>query len=286
LEREEALLDRLDQSSPQGRWQGLARALPSQRRQREDRAAYEAALFGHADVAGKLQRRLGAPGLKARLKRALGGAPEALGLEAWLAAPVSLPWRHLWRGRLEGKATGLLVAGAPLDGAGLKEAAQALQSEPDVLYVDQLAEVAQVLHGLRVSLTWALALGAGLVALILGLWLRRRAWAALLPTLAGAVVALAALGYAGLPLNLFALLGLILLLGAGIDFGIYTQAGGKQGLPNFVAVNLAAVTNIAAVGVLAWSHTAALRAFGLVMAVGSLAAWLLAPCFSIDGKEG
>ena len=79
-----------------------------------------------------------------------------------------------------------------------------------------------------------------MVALVLALWLRRRAWAAGLPTLVGAVAALAALGYAGLPLNLFALLGLILLLGAGIDFGIYTQAGGKQGLPNFVAVNLAA----------------------------------------------
>jgi predicted exporter len=285
LERQEALLARLDQASPQGRWQGLARVLPSQRRQREDRAAYEAALFGAGDVAGQLQRRLGAPGLKARLKKAQGPPLQPLGLDAWLAAPLSQPWRHLWRGSVDGQATGLLVAGAPLEGAALGSAADALKAEPGVLYVDQLAEVTQVLHGLRVSLTWALALGAGLVALVLALWLRRKAWAAGLPTLAGAVAALAALGYAGLPLNLFALLGLILLLGAGIDFGIYTQAGGRQGLPNFVAVNLAAVTNIAAVGVLAWSHTAALRAFGLVMAVGSLAAWLLAPCFSDDGKE-
>jgi predicted exporter len=286
LEREEALLQRLDQASPQGRWQGLARALPSQRRQREDRAAYEAALFGPGDVAGRLQRRLGAPGLKARLKRALGPAPQPLGLDAWLAAPVSQPWRHLWRGVEGGQATGLLVAGAPLEGAALAEAADALKGQAGVSYVDPLGEVTEALHGLRISLSWALGLGAALVALALALWLRRRAWAAGLPTLAGVVAALAAVGYAGLPLNLFALLGLILLLGAGIDLGIYTQAGGRQGLPNFVAVNLAAVTNIAAVGVLAWSHTAALRAFGLVMAVGSLAAWLLAPCFSGDGKEG
>jgi len=279
LEREEGLLEALDAASPQGRWQGLARALPSQRRQREDRAALEAALFGRADVAGRLQRRLQAPGLKARLRRALGPAPQPLGLDAWLAAPLSRPWRHLWRGSIDGQATGLLVAGAPLQGAALAAAAAALQGRPGVTYVDQVAEVTEVLHGLRLSLTWALIGGSLLVALALAWWLRRRAWAALLPTVAGALAALAALGYAGEPLNLFALLGLILLLGAGIDFGIYTQAGGRRALPNFVAVNLAAVTNIAAVGVLAWSHTEALRAFGLVMAMGSLAAWLLAPCF-------
>jgi predicted exporter len=83
----------------------------------------------------------------------------------------------------------------------------------------------------------------------------------------------------GLPFNLFALLGLILLLGTGIDFGIYLQAAGPRLRSSFVAVNLAAVTNIAAVGVLAFSGTAALRSFGLVLAVGAGVAWLSAPCF-------
>lgn len=286
LRREEGLLDVLDRASPQGRWQGLARMLPSRRRQRDDRAALRRALFGTLDLAGRLQRRLGAPGLKARLRRELDRAPSPLGLKTWLAAPISAPWRYLWRGEISGQATGLLVAGAPLEGAALGSAQAALQGQDGVVFVDQLAEVTAVLAGLRRDLSVALLAGGLWVALALGWWLRRRAWAALLPTLAGVLAALAALGYAGLPLNLFALLGLLLLLGAGIDFGIYMQAGGRGGRANFVAVNLAAVTNIAAVGVLAWSHTAALRGFGLVMAVGSAVAWLLAPCFSDAKREG
>jgi predicted exporter len=96
--------------------------------------------------------------------------------------------------------------------------------------------------------------------------------------LVGAAAALGALGLAGLPVNLFVLLALLLLLGTAVDFGIYSQDGGAR-LSSFVAVQVAALTNIAAVGVLAFSGTPALRAFGLVLGVGALAAWLSAPCF-------
>jgi len=151
-------------------------------------------------------------------------------------------------------------------------------SSTGVQYVDQLQAVGDLLGELRRLLGWMLLAGTAAIFLILGLRFGSAAMAAALPTVIGAVVALGALGWSGLPLNLFVLLALLLLLGTAVDFGIYTQDGGGR-LSSFVAVHVAALTNIAAVGVLAFSGTPALRAFGLVLAVGALGAWLCAPCF-------
>jgi predicted exporter len=149
---------------------------------------------------------------------------------------------------------------------------------PGVQYVDQLQAVGGVLGALRRLLAWMLAAGTLVVFALLVWRLQAAAFAAMIPTLIGALLALGALGWAGLPLNLFVLLALLLLLGTAVDFGIYMQDGGGR-LSSFVAVQVAALTNIAAVGVLAFSGTPALRAFGLVLGVGALGAWLCAPCF-------
>lgn len=284
LVREEALLECLDRDPGSGRWTGVARLVPSSARQRADRHALEEALAGPHGVALRLQRRLGAPGLARRLRRALGTA-DPLTPALWLASPVSRPYRYLWLGPRDGVWSGLVVADGPIEAPGLARARAAAAGTDGVLYVDQLEEVTAVLAGLRRSLSWALAAGALVVLGLVLLGLGRAAPAALAPTALGGLAALAALGWAGLPFNLFALLGLILLLGTAIDFGIYVQAGGRRPLAAFVAVNLAALTNIAAVGVLAFSGTMALRSFGLVLAVGAGVAWLCAPCFSHDERE-
>ena len=279
LRLEEAALDRLDRDPQAGPWMGVSSMLPSESRQLDDRAALASALFGKDDVAGRLQRALAAPGLKAGLKRSMANPPPPLAPETWLANPVSAPYRHLWRGARDGVWYGLLVSNAPADPVAASRAQVDLAGLAGMQYVDQLQEVTQVLARLRQVLSWALAGGAALVLLLLWLALRRGALAAALPTALGAVAALGALGWMGLPFNLFALLGLMLLLGTGIDFGIYLQAGQERACSSFVAVNLAALTNIAAVGVLAFSGTEALRSFGLVLAVGAGVAWMTAPCF-------
>jgi predicted exporter len=96
----------------------------------------------------------------------------------------------------------------------------------------------------------------------------------------GVAAGLGALGFSGLPLNLFALLALALILGMGIDYGIFIQESRRHRASALVAINLGAATNMIAFGMLAFSTTPALKAFGLVLGAGLGVAWLTAPCFS------
>ncbi|MCB0334797.1 MAG: hypothetical protein KDD62_00785, partial [Bdellovibrionales bacterium] len=81
---------------------------------------------------------------------------------------------------------------------------------------------------------------------------------------------------AGLPINVFVLLGLILVFGVGIDYSIFLNSGENQERV-FLGNLLSAATSIAAFGLLAFSEISMLRSFGLTLSVGILVAILLAP---------
>jgi len=279
LRREEALRDALAGSGAP-LWQAASAFVPSLDRQRADREALRTALFGPAALAGRLESAAGQPGLRRRLLRSLDAPEPALTPEDWLKDPVSTPWRRLWLPQADGSVESLLLPGPGLAQERLAALAPLAARVPGAQYVDQIESVAGLLGELRRLLALVLVAGGALVCGLLALRLGwRAAAAAAAPAALGSALALGALGWLGLPLNLFALLGLLLLLGTAVDFGIYMQDGGQR-LSSFVAVHVAALTNIAAVGVLAFSSTPALRAFGLVLAVGCLAAWLSAPCFA------
>jgi len=277
LEREEALRDALAAAgSPP--WTAVSDFVPSLARQASNRAALRRALFGPPHLAKRLAAALGQASWPDHLQRDLARHAAPLSPEAWLTDPVSLPWRYLWLPQADGSVESLVLPGPSLSQAESGRLAPLARSLPGVQYVDQLQAVGNVLGALRRLLAWMLAAGTLVVFALLVWRLRAAAFAAMIPTVIGALLALGALGWAGLPLNLFVLLALLLLLGTAVDFGIYMQDGGGR-LSSFVAVQVAALTNIAAVGVLAFSGTPALRAFGLVLGVGALGAWLCAPCF-------
>ncbi len=283
LEREEALRAALDRAGAPGST-AVSVFVPSLRRQAESRAAVEKALFGRAALARRLARALGAPSLARRLARALDRPGPRLDPESWLADPVSAPWRGLWlRGPGYGWAS-VVAPGPGLTPSRLAGLGPALARLAGVAYVDPVGSATDLMRGLRWRLAWVLAAGTLLVGAVLAVSLGSRAWGALLPFAYGGLAGLGALGWSGQPLNLFSLLALLLLLGTAVDFGIYTQASGRS-LSSFVAVPVAALVNVAAVGVLAFSGTPALRGFGLVLSVGILAAWACAAALA-PGRPG
>ncbi len=215
---------------------------------------------------------------KVRAQLAQAGAP--LSIDAFLKVPASEPWRHLWLGKVEGGYASI-VALRGMQYAAIPLLAQAGEGMPGVQWVDKVSEISSVLGRYRVYMG-AVVLGAYLV--VFGLLLpryRRRTWRVLAPTALASVAALALLGYLNLPLQLFHVLALMLLLGVGVDYGIFMQEHpDRRNNTPWLAVGLSAANTILSFGLLALSKTAALQAFGLTMLIGTALVWLLSPCFA------
>ncbi|HKP94984.1 MAG TPA: MMPL family transporter [Fibrobacteria bacterium] len=294
LEREEKLLAALAAADPAGATAvAVSVFVPSRARQESDAALLRSSLDGAARAGKRLADDLGAPELADSLRLALRRESRPVTVAEWLADPVSTPFRYLVRGAREGGGADAYATVVPvpaavrLDLAGLRALAQG--AGPGVVVVDQIQEVTDTLAFLRRHLVWVLCIGSGIVLGALILLFRNRAWGAAAPAALGVAAGLGSLGWSGLPVNLFALLALALILGMGIDYGIFVQESRRDGAARaaaLVAINMGAASNMLAFGMLVFSTTPALRAFGLVLAVGLGVAWLTAPCFAVlPGEE-
>jgi predicted exporter len=98
---------------------------------------------------------------------------------------------------------------------------------------------------------------------------------------------MALLGLNGQGVQLFHVLALMLLLGVGIDYGIFLQEEPSRRDPiAWLAVVLSALGTILSFGLLGLSRTPALRSFGLTMLIGTMTVWFLAPCFAGAKQRG
>ncbi|ABF11251.1 MMPL family transporter [Cupriavidus metallidurans] len=227
--------------------------------------------------------------IRARVASAVGGsiappAPSAragdavLTLPAWLANPVSETPRHLWLGREgNGFASVMLLRGldhvSAIDGI-----AASVRQVPGAEWVDRVADISFLLHHYRVLMSWFLLAGAVGVALLLWWRYGRSGWRALVPTLLAAAFSVAVLGWTGVPLQLFSVLALALLLGVGVDYGIFLLEHPGDGV-SWTAIVLGAASTLLAFGLLALSSTPALHAFGATMLSGVGAVWVMSPWF-------
>ena len=100
------------------------------------------------------------------------------------------------------------------------------------------------------------------------------------------VATLALLGLAGQSLQLFHVLALMLLLGVGVDYGIFFKDHpGRSDPVGWLAVGLSALSTLLSFGLLSLSRTPALQAFGLTMLIGTVAVCLIVPCFGYEKRQ-
>lgn len=270
LEREEALKQRLETAIAQAGIAGYAAVsdwLPSIRRQRED-----AALTARAETQVLT-------GVNAALGESLVRPPvqsAALTPQAWLASAASAPARQLWLGESQGEWMTVVLLHGVHSASQLPVLSAAAQGLDGVRWVDKSAEVSGLLGRYR----WAMSalLVAGHVAVFAALWwrYRRAAWRAWLPTALATLLTLACLGWLGEPLRLPNVLALLLLLGIGVDYGIFLLEHDGDGAA-WLAVVLGAASTWLAFGLLALSATPALHAFGLTLLIGILLVWMASP---------
>ena len=271
LAREEALKARLDPLVRQGVITGYSAVsdwVPSPARQQADAQLT-------ARVESEVLRGVGQALGEDLVRPAFTAGP--LTLAAWLASPASMAGRNLWLGEVGG-ATASVVMLRGLQGASvLPQLAAAGEGLEGVRWVDKVADISSLLGRYRVAMSVLLVAGHGLVFFLLWLRFRRQAWRAWLPTAMATVLTLALLGWLGQPLQLFNVLALLLLLGIGVDYGIFLLEHEGDGSA-WLAVVLGAGSTWLAFGLLGLSSTPALRAFGLTLLFGIALVWVLSPC--------
>lgn len=261
LEREEALAARLDALVKEDvltGYEAVSSWVPSPRRQAEQQAVFTRARDGVLE----------------RLKDELEDAPTApaaspaLKVETVLKTSLGEALRPLWMADAS-----VVLVHAP-SRERLADLA-ALSSLPGVRFVDRTADLSSVMGRWRVGMSELLVVGY--LVIFAALWWRFRgdAWRAVLPTALASVVALAVVGALGAPLTLFHVLALWLLLGMGVDYGIFLQE--QEGGEAWVAVGLGAVSTLLSFGLLAVSTTPAIHAFGVTLGVGVAFVWLITP---------
>ncbi|AGC44615.1 hypothetical protein MYSTI_03303 [Myxococcus stipitatus DSM 14675] len=205
--------------------------------------------------------------------------------EQLLASPASAAIRQQWLGAMGDQHFSIVMLrglDAPSLLPHLAEAARGLEG---VRWVDKTQEISGLLERYRELMGGLIVLGYVAVLLLLVTRFRRQAWRAWLPTVVGTLFTLAVFGWVGEPLQLFSVLGLMLLLGMGVDYGIFMLEHPGEGSA-WLAVALAGVSTLLSFGLLGLSATPALRSFGLTMLLGEVAIWLLTPCCRLPaGKD-
>jgi predicted exporter len=284
LQREEALKRRLDPLVAKGSisgYQALSNWVPSQKTQAERRALVETRLLGEGGPLALVAKAIDEDSAWVAATRAhLLEQHGALNVDGFLKSPPGEPWRHLWLGETGGvhasvvALRGMAFATAP-------EVSKAAADLEGVQWVDKVGEISSVLGRYRQYMGAVVLAAYVLVFALLYPRYRSSAWRVLAPTALASALALAVLGIAGMPLQLFHVLALMLLLGVGVDYGIFMQerAGGHDATP-WLAVGLSAANTILGFGLLGLSKTPALQAFGLTMLVGATLVWLIVPCFT------
>jgi predicted exporter len=294
LLREEALKRRLDALVSQGDiagYQALSNWVPSGQAQAARLRLVEDKLLTADGPLAQLAREIGEDaGWHAATAAHLRALAAPLTLDAFLKTPASEPWRHLWLGEIEGVHASI-VGLRGMRYASIPALARAAEGLEGVQWVDKVGGISSVLGRYRAYMGWVVLGAYAVVFAVLLPRYRGRTWRVLAPTAAASVLTLALLGFAGQSLQLFHVLALMLLLGVGVDYGIFLQEEATHKQPSkssdapWLAVGLSAASTILSFGLLGLSGTPALQAFGLTMLAGTALVWLVAPCFVVTKEE-
>ena len=152
----------------------------------------------------------------------------------------------------------------------------------DVHYVDQKEILAGVYEGYRRSTTRMVTLGASVVYLVLLLRFRSplRALFAFLPAALAATGTLGLFGLFGEPVSVVSAVSLLVILGMGVDYGIFSvDSAGSESSQGATLSSLlvSCITSVFVFGILALSGQPVLRAIGLTTGIGVLLALFLSP---------
>ena len=290
LRREETLKQRLDklvEAKLISGYQAVSNWVPSLRTQEVRRAVVDERLLNGAGALPVLSRRIGSDDIWiAATRERLSKSGEKLTPEEFLSTSAGASVRHLWLGPVSGGyATVVALRGVSAQSLPrLREAGSGLEG---IEWVDRVGAISEILARYRTYMSWVVLFSYVAVYALLYRRYRGATWRVVAPTALASIAAMALLGLNGQGVQLFHVLALMLLLGVGIDYGIFLQEEPSRRDPiAWLAVVLSALGTILSFGLLGLSRTPALRSFGLTMLIGTMTVWFLAPCFAGAKQRG
>jgi predicted exporter len=239
------------------------------------------ALAQSPELAKRLDAAMKAAGFRpdttAAFGKALGQPTAPIGIDAFADGPLE-PLFHGFRVKTPERTLILTRLWGVTDAAALEKRVDTI---PGTMYFDQAQYFGDVYASFRRRVMAIIAGSLVLVFLILFARYRdlRESLASFLPAIFAAATTLAVLSLVGVTLNLLHVLGLLLILSMGVDYGVFVvEAQRKQDATNaMVGITLSCVTTVLSFGLLAMSSIPALRALGTTAAIGITLSFLLTP---------
>ncbi|MDN2656841.1 hypothetical protein OW493_10310 [Cobetia sp. 14N.309.X.WAT.E.A4] len=295
LQALEGTFQQLNAQQQLGHWASLAQQLPTFAQQQANLGAMR------ERTRTLLPQVLSTAGLPAALLTRAEQAIESahpLRPADWVTLPAGEMGQRLW---LDSRTAAIgIVRFGDVTAEGSAALVRLAAGDDRLEYVDQVARLSTTLGSIRSEMAWLVSAAVVVISLLLALRYRRSTWRALLPPLGGLVLTLSALTLAGVGLNLFHLLGLLLVLGIGLDAGIFCAEhparSAEKGNParsaekdrsgdtasrasqaSLLAISLSCASSLLAFGLLSFSQTPALAALGLACLLGLTATWCLVP---------
>ncbi|MCK5881340.1 MAG: MMPL family transporter [Sinobacterium sp.] len=211
--------------------------------------------------------------------------------QAWL--DLSPAVQQQWLGNLEGGSDSYFSV---IQLAGLTDstALRVLADNHDGVYwVNQAEDVSSLFSDFRQTASFLVSLALCFIVLA---WSWRyglnQSIAIMVAPVISIGMALAVVAYLGEPLNLFHILGLIIVLGMGADYSVFlleskrliekNEADIQSLRATLIAITLSALTSCLSFGLLSLSATAAVHAFGISILIGIATAVLVSPLMLLD----
>ncbi|MGV8996672.1 MAG: MMPL family transporter [Parvibaculaceae bacterium] len=212
----------------------------------------------------------------ARLQMELGGGGGAAYATSGEETPVVLP---VFVSGLRGETKGTYWSVMPVS-----QVAFILPDMVGVSFIDPAQRYSNLLGLYRSLATYGLAgavLATGFMLLIV--YRSVASLKILMPTVLALLISPAVLSLAGVPFSFFSVMGLFLVVGAGVDYAIFQwENPDKDGDWTRVGIVLAATMTCISVGLLGFSSVLPVRSFGLTVAVGILISLLLSPLVRVS----
>ncbi len=275
LQREEQVIAQLQTLVDDGALTGfnaVSNMVPSIKTQDDNYQVFGQHIYSESGALTELYSRLGFP--KQQIDKALESyelnKDNYLDINMWLTSPASEATSYQWIGKTQFGYLSVITLASP-DSARLKQ--YFADYNQHVRFVDKVTDISNVLQDYRQVITMMLVAAYIAVLLLLTLRYKAKAIYILLAPFMATVATVAFLSLLGISLNIFCILALLLVLGIGLDYGIFLKES-KCSKESIFAVALSCYTTICSFGFLSMSNTPVLKFFGLTLLIGIVLVWI------------